>query len=191
MPWYLPLARGIAAAVLAAVVTFSPDHSAPLGFIALGVYGVVAGAVQVWSGAVASGGQRALLMAQGILLVFVGALALVVTNGGLPFLVFLLSGVAVVSGALELVAGLRSSAPVRRDRIFIGALTMLLAIVVLLVPPGLSVPTAGVDGSTGVLTASTIVVGVFGAYLAITGVFLGIAAFSLKWSAGAPATAEQ
>jgi hypothetical protein len=44
-----------------------------------------------------------------------------------------------------------------------------------------------VDGPTGVLTASTIVVGLLGAYLAVLGVYLVIAGLSLKWAA-APST---
>ncbi len=115
-------------------------------------------------------------------------LALMFFSGGLPFLVLLLSGTAAITGALELVTGLRTAGPQRRDRLFLGALTLVLAVVVLVIPPGFSVPTAGVDGSTGVLTASTIVVGVLGAYLAIIGIYLGIAAFTLKWAA-APRTA--
>lgn len=189
MPWYLPLVRAAGAVALAILVTFSPDHSAPLGYLALGAYGLVAGVVQGWAGLRSAATDRVLLVAQGIVLVLGAVLAFVFVNGGLPFFVLLLSGVAVVSGGLELVAGLRSTGLVRRDRIFIGALSLVLAAVVLIVPPGLSLPTAGVDGSTGVLTASTIVVGVFGAYLAIVGVYLAIAAFSLKWASASPASA--
>jgi uncharacterized membrane protein HdeD (DUF308 family) len=173
---------------LAIVVTFSPDHSAPLGYVALGAYAVVAGAMQGWAGLRASGTERMLLVAQGIVLLVTAALAFAFVSGGLPFLVLLLSGSAVVTGALELFAGVRSERPVRRDRIFVGALTLALAAAVLVVPPGLSLPTSGVDGSTGVLTASTIIVGALGAYLAVVGVYLAIAAFSLKWAA-APAAA--
>lgn len=190
MPWYLPLIRAAAAVALAIVVTFSPDHSAPLGYIALGAYGLVAGLIQGWAGLRSTGTERLLLIAQGVVLLLAAVLSFVFVTGGLPFFVFLLSGAAVVSGALELVAGLRGSGPVRRDRLFIGALTLVLAAVVLIVPPGLSLPTAGVDGSTGVLTASTIVVGVLGAYLAIVGVYLAIAAFSLKWAGASTAPAS-
>jgi uncharacterized membrane protein HdeD (DUF308 family) len=187
VPWFLPLLRAAAAVAFAVVVTFSPDHSAPLGYLALGGYGIIAGATLLWGGFTVTGGQRVMLVAQGAVLAVAGALALLFMNGGLPFLVLLLSGAAVITGALELVSGLRTTGPLRRDRIFVGILTIVLAIAVLVVPPGLSVPTSGIDGDTGVLTASTIIVGVLGAYLAIIGVYLAIAAFSLKWASASTA----
>ena len=186
MSWYLPLLRALPALVLAAVITFSPDHSSPLGLIALGAYGVVGGAAVAWSGVRSSGVERAILLAQGGILVVVGIIALASTGGGVPYLIFLLSSVAAITGFLELYLGLRGG-PQRRDRLFAGVLTALLAIAVLIVPPGLQQPTAGVDGATGVLTASTMVVGLLGAYLAVLGVYLVIAGLSLKW-AGAAST---
>jgi hypothetical protein len=133
------------------------------------------------------GVERAILLAQGGILVVVGIVALVSTGGGLPYLIFLLSAVAAISGFLELYLGLRGG-PLRRDRLFVGAVTALLALGVLIVPPGFEQATAGVDGPTGVLTASTIVVGALGAYLAVIGVYLVIAGLSMKWAA-APSNA--
>jgi uncharacterized membrane protein HdeD (DUF308 family) len=179
--WYLPLLRAVPALVLAVVITFSPDHSSALGLIALGGYGVVGGVVVAWGGAWSRGVERAILVAQGGILGIVGIAALFSTGGGLPYLIFLLSSAAALTGILELYLGLRGG-PLRRDRLFAGVLTALLAIVVLLVPPGLERPIAGVEGSTGVLTASTIVVGLFGAYLAVLGVYLVIAGLSMKWA---------
>lgn len=190
MPWFLPLVRALAAVAFALVVTFSPDHSAPVGSLALGGYGLVAGTTLVWGGLVQTGGQRGLLIAQGAVLAVAGLLAVLFMNAGLAFLVLLLSGAAVITGAVELVSGLRTSGPLRRDSIFVGALTVALAIAVLVVPQGLSVPTSGIDGDTGVLTGSTIIVGLFGAYLAIVGVYLAIAAFSLKWASASTAKAS-
>ena len=185
--WYLPLLRALPALALAAIITFTPDHSSPLGLIALGVYGLVAGAVIAWGGVRSQGVERAILLAQGGILALVGVIALVSTGGGLPFLIFLLSSAAAITGFLELYLGLRGG-PLRRDRLFVGGVTALLAIGVLIVPPGLEQPTTGVDGPTGVLTASTIVVGLLGAYLAVIGVYLVIAGLSMKWAA-APSTA--
>ena len=189
MSWYLPLLRAVPALILAVVVTFTPDHSSPLGLIALGGYGLVAGAVIVWGGVRSKGIERAILVAQGGILAGVGIIALVSTGGGLPYLIFLLSSVAAITGFLELYLGLRGG-PLRRDRLFVGGVTALLAIGVLIVPPGLEQATTGVDGPTGVLTASTIVVGALGAYLAVIGVYLVIAGLSMKWAAApSPAAA--
>ena len=62
MTWYLPLLRAVPALVLAAVITFSPDHSSPLGLIGLGAYGVVGGAVIAWGGVRSTGTERAILL---------------------------------------------------------------------------------------------------------------------------------
>jgi hypothetical protein len=132
--------------------------------------------------------ERAILVAQGGILAVVGIIALVSTGGGLPYLIFLLSSVAAISGFLELYLGLRGG-PLRRDRLFAGGLTALLALGVLIVPPGLEQTTTGVDGPTGVLTASTIVVGLLGAYLAVLGVYLVIAGLSMKWAAAPSSSA--
>ena len=184
--WYFPLLRAIPALALAVVITFTPDHSSPLGLIALGAYGLAAGAVVAWGGVRSQGVERAILVAQGGILAVGGVIALVFSGGGLPFLIFLLSSVAAITGFLELYLGLRGG-PLRRDRLFVGGVTALLALGVLIVPPGLEQTTTGVDGPTGVLTASTIVVGALGAYLAVIGVYLVIAGLSLKWAA-APST---
>ena len=116
MSWYLPLFRALPALALAAVITFTPDHSSPLGLIALGAYGLVAGAVIAWGGVRSQGVERAILLAQGGILAVVGVIALVSTGGGLPFLVFLLSSAAAITGFLELYLGLRGG-PLRRDRL--------------------------------------------------------------------------
>ncbi len=187
MTWYLPLLRALPAIVLAVVITFTPDHSSPLGLIALGAYGVVAGVLVAWGGVRSRGVERGVLVAQGGILAAVGVVSLAFTGGGLPFLIFLLSSVAAITGLLELYLGLRGG-PLRRDRLFVGAITVLLAVAVLIVPPGLEQTTAGVDGASGVLTASTMVVGLLGAYLAVIGVYLVIGGLSMKWAA-APSTA--
>lgn len=176
--------------VLAIVVTFSADHSAPLGMLTFGVFGVIAGGViTVFALRSQPGAVRMLQLIQGILTVAVGGATLSVMSAGLPFLVVAVSGWAVITGFLEFYVGLRGrrTSPMARDHIFVGALTVLLAVALLIVPPGFSQPYT-VDETTYHLTASIIVVGLLGAYWAIMGVFLLIAAFSEKW-ADAPAAA--
>jgi len=50
--WYAPLARAIPALVLAAVVTFSADHSPALGLISFRIFAAATGAVitRSWPG---------------------------------------------------------------------------------------------------------------------------------------------
>lgn len=192
-PWYVPLARAIPALALAVVITFSADHSSPLGLVAFGIYAVVTGAVLTASALRlgSKGVVRTVTFAQGILSVLAGIVSLALPAAGLPFFVFLLTAFAAVTGFLELYLGLRSRgrSSSSRDWVFVGALTALLAVVVLLVPPGFSQSFTGPDDVPRVLTASVIVVGALGAYFAILGVFLVIAGLSLRW-APTPAVAE-
>lgn len=189
--WIAPLLRAVPAIVLAVVVTFSADHSAPLGLVTFGVFGAAAGAVlTVFALRSAAGPVRTLQFLQGVLTLVAGVGALAVAGGGLPYLVFLVSGWAVLTGFIELYIGIRTrrSSSIARDSIFAGALTVLLAVVLLVIPPDFSQPYTGPDEVERELTASIIVVGLLGAYWAILGVFLVIAGLSQKW-ADAPATA--
>ena len=191
-PWYVPLARAVPALALAAVITFSSDHSAPLGLVTFGIYAVVVGAVLTASALRlgSKGVVRSVTFAQGILSVLAGIVSLAIPSAGLPFFVFLLTTFAAITGFLELYLGLRSrgKSASSRDWVFVGALTALLAIAVLLVPPGYTQNFA-FDTVEGVLTASVIVVGALGAYWAILGVYLVIAGLSLRW-ATTPAPVE-
>jgi len=183
--WLVPVARAVPAIALAGVVTFTPDHSAPVGFVTFGLFGVIAGLV-VLVGALrgAPGVERALGIAQAVITVVAGVVALLLVQGGLPFLIFLVTAFAASTGAIELYLGVRARGrgSGSRDRVFAGGLTVLLAIGVLLVPPGLAQPLGGIEAVSGVLTASVVVVGSLGAYWAILGVYLAIAGLSLKWA---------
>lgn len=186
--WVAVLVRAAIALVAAVVVTFSLDHSAPFGFVAFGGFAVASGlamAIGGWRGLSAGRGP---VLGNGILTVVAGGVALANPGGGLPFLIFLLTTWAAVTGFLELYLGLRNRgrSPLSRDWVFAGVLGALLAVAVLLVPPDFAQPFSGGEAEGGVLTASVIVVGIFGAYAAILGVYLAIAGFSLKWSTATP-----
>jgi len=184
--WYLPLARAIPAVALAIVVTFSADHSARLGLITLASFTLIAGSVIVTAGLLSPqrGTARTLAITQGVVTLATSIAAFVATGGGQAYFVFLLTGFAAITGFIELYLGLRSRGrdASSRDWVFVGSLTALLALVVLLVPPGFSQPYTGPDGIDRELSASIVVVGILGAYWAILGVYLVIAALSLKWS---------
>lgn len=184
--------RALPAAVVALVITFSADHSAYLGLIALGGFAVFSGVIIV-AGAVRGAYPRASFSIQGVLLVLGGAVALVFNDAGLPFLLVLTSVLLGVTGLIELVTGLRARGQLAgaRDWIFIGGFSIALAGAVLLVPadlvdvitiPGKEVPP---------LTASIVVVGLLGAYAAIVAVYLVIAGLSLKWAPQASATVTE
>jgi uncharacterized membrane protein HdeD (DUF308 family) len=188
--WYPPLGRAIPALALAVVITFSADHSARLGLTTFGAFAVVSGlatAALLWRSRSTTAGRVQLV--QSGLSVVAGVAALALTGGGLPYLVFLLTFWAAVTGVLEFWLGLRRRRVDRaaRDWMFAGGLTAVFAVAVLLVPPELSQPVTGAGGFESTLTASIVVVGLLGAYAAILGVFLVIGALSLKWAPAPPA----
>jgi len=201
MPWFLGLGRAIPAVVLAIVITFSADHSARLGLVAFGAYAVASGLATAIVAAtrVAPGTVRLVVLCQAAVALVTGGAALSVPGAGYAYFVLVLSAYAAVCGFLELYLGGRSwrrssirpsvpsSAPssVARDWMFVGALSVALAIIAFVIPANFNQPFS-VEGVSGAVTASVALVGVFGAYLAIVGIFLAIASFSLKWSATQP-----
>ncbi|MET4159065.1 DUF308 domain-containing protein [Agromyces sp. PvR057] len=174
--WVAPVVRGLLALVPAAVITFSQDHSATLGLATFGVWAVVSGLVvgALSLRLIEDRGIRSLFAINAVVTVVAGLLALTVP-GGLPFLLFLVSVWAAVTGFVELYAGLRGRGrtPAARDWIVVGAFTAILAIVFLLLPP---------DTVTAV--------GLIGVYLVILGVYELIGGFSLKWAESADARAS-
>lgn len=182
MPWYAPIARAVPALAVAVWITLSADHSPTLGLLTLGVFALAAGLIVGVTGMALRGIPRGITVVQGALTLVTGVIALAFQHGGLPFFLFLLTVFAAVTGFLELYLGLRSRGRDRysRDWVFAGALTALLALVVLIVPPDFNQPLGGLEQIPGELTASVIVVGLFGAYLALLGVYLAIAGFSLR-----------
>jgi uncharacterized membrane protein HdeD (DUF308 family) len=183
-PWVL--VRALVAAVIAVIITFSADHSTALGFVSFGALAAASGAVLVLASALALGDGvvRWCLLAQGAIGIVLGAVALVFPSAGLGFLLLLIGAWAVLTGFLELYSGLRSRGRLdsSKDWLFVGGLTVVFAIVVLLVPADYNQPFAGPDGVDRALTASIILVGLLGAYSAVLGVFLVIAGLSLKWA---------
>lgn len=173
--------RAVPAIALALAVTFSADHSAALGLLTFGIFALVTGLGVATVALLASQGvARTVAVIQGGVGVLAGIAALTVIGGGLAYLVLLVSAWAVLTGTLEIYRGLRSRATepmAARDAMFVGAATVILAIAIQLVPPTLA-QSFVVDGDEHVLTASIVVVGLLGAYWAIIGVYLAIAAAS-------------
>jgi uncharacterized membrane protein HdeD (DUF308 family) len=188
-PWVL--VRAVTAAVVAAVITFSADHSTALGYATFGALAVSSGIVLAISSVrgLDRGIVRRCFLAQGAVGIILGALALVFPSAGLPFLLLLVGAFAALSGFLELYSGLRSRGRLdpAKDWLFVGGLTVVFAVVVFLIPANYSQPFVGPDGVNRALTASIVLVGLLGAYSAILSVFLVIAGLSLKWAGRAVA----
>ena len=167
--WTVPLGRALLALIPAVVITFNANHSAEFGLIVFGSFALLSGvllAVLSWR-TLSDTREGTLFMVQGAVGVVVGALALVFHGGGLGFFLYLVSVWGAVTGFLELYSGVsvRGRSASARDRMLVGAATALLALAFLLLPPNVVVS-----------------VGLFGAYLVMLGVFLVIAALSLKWA---------
>ena len=202
--WVAMLARAATAIGVAIIITFTADHAASFGFRMFGAFAILTGIVLLLSG-LRSTDARPYLVAQGVLGIIAGLVGVLAPNAGLPFLLFLVSVWAALTGFLELYLGLRarrraaasrindSTSTLAKDRLFIGGLTALLAVAVLLVPSDYNLPYMGADKVERFLTASVIVVGALGAYCAIVGVYLVIGAMSLRWAdkADAPAPAPE
>ncbi|HEX3679161.1 MAG TPA: hypothetical protein VHU90_05535 [Galbitalea sp.] len=189
--WYAPLARAVPAAALACVITFAGGFYTPeYGLASFGGYAIVIGVL----GVVLSftrfpgGVLRTVFLIQAIVSVAAGAVALIGVHGGLPVLLVVVALWGIIAGFLELYAGVRSRGKraVARDWIFVGALTVLFAVVCLVIPPGyVQHYNAPGDGGSRILNASVMVVGAMGIYGAVVAVYLAIAGFSLRFGATA------
>jgi uncharacterized membrane protein HdeD (DUF308 family) len=192
----VPALRAVVALAVGFAITFTPAHSAVFGLVAFGLFAVVEGAV-VAAGAFGDRAERrsrGLFAVQGAVTVVAGVAALVLPDGGVRYLVWVVSAWAIVTGALELVSGIRARGRVgmARDWIIVGGLTLILAIGVLIVPPDYTQTLGGIERVTGHLTASVVLVGMFGAWAIVAGVLLGIAAVSARTLAsGADAIARE
>jgi uncharacterized membrane protein HdeD (DUF308 family) len=175
--------------VTAVVVTFSRDHSPFVGLVSFGAGAVVGGLVLAIGALLRldDRSSRTLQVVQGVTTAVAGLIALLASSAGLAFFVALVTGWALVAGALELVAGLRrrGRSPLARDWISVAVLTLALAVVFLAVPLDYAQPLGGVEQIEGELTSSTVLVGLLGAWAAVVGVFLVIAGLSLRWQTDA------
>ncbi|AYF97801.1 DUF308 domain-containing protein [Protaetiibacter intestinalis] len=183
--WVAPLARALPALALGLLISFSQDHSAPLGLVSFGVFAVVTAAVLLAAALRADRAVRGLVLLQGIVTGLAGIAALVLPGGGIGYLVLVVSAWAIVAGALETVNGIRfrRARPAARDWLLTGALTVLLGLAFLLVPQDLRQVYEFEDkGQTisGVITADIVLVGILGAWAVIVGVQLAIATVTLR-----------
>jgi uncharacterized membrane protein HdeD (DUF308 family) len=184
--WIVPALRAAAALLVGFAITFTPAHSAEFGLIAFGLFGIVAGAVLLAGslGDRTDRRSRGLFLVQGVVTVLAGIAGLVLPQGGVHYFVFVVSAWAIVTGPIELVNGLRSRRrlPAARDWMILGGLTLLLAVAFLAVPPDYHQRLGGIEQIKGELTASVVLVGLFGAWAIVAGVLLGISAVPARGS---------
>lgn len=208
---HVQLGRAVLAAIAALTITFTADHSAGMGLGTFSGFAITTALVLAFAAwAAYPAGRR---WPAGSLAVFT---AIAGMASGVPLwrttelFFWVLIPWAVLTGAIELIAGLRERSRLRReglsgtaasearDAITVGILTLVLAVALLIVPAGYRLDYFIEDAHQWfTLTGIAIGVGIFGAYAAVIAVYLGIAAFSPRRDqnqaapdASAPASAD-
>ncbi len=177
---HVQLVRAALMAVVALMITFSPDHSAAIGLAAFAGFAISSALVLILAAwLVYPAGRRWPSFVLGLISLAAGMAAGVPAwrTAGLFFVVLI--AWAVGTGITELVAGLRHRGEDgAKDQVITGSLSLLLALVLLIVPQTLN-QTYTIDGAgTFSLTGIIVAVGIFGGYAAIVAVQLAIAGLS-------------
>jgi hypothetical protein len=210
---HLQLARAAFAAIAALMITFSSDHSAPVGSAIFSGFAIATGMVlllAVWL--VYPAGRRWPAATLGGIAIIAGmASGLYPLRTVTGFFVIVIAW-AVLSGVIELISGWRALAgrsvrreivpgvadarpPVQigprsesRDAVVVGVLTIVLGVALLFVQPAYALNYRIEEAhATFTLTGVIIGVGLFGGYAAIVAVYLAIAGFSPRPVEPAPA----
>lgn len=174
---HVQLARAALAAVAAIMITFSPDHSAAVGLSVFSGFVLSTALVHVIAAVIVHpAGRRWPAVVMSILSFLIGMVASVpsLRSDGVFFGTVI--AWAALTGLVELLAGIRRRGDEdARDAIITGALGLLLAVIVLLVPVGFTQEYSPEPGATFTVTGIILAVGFFGGYAAIVAVFQGIA----------------
>lgn len=187
---HLQMARAFFAAIAAVMITFSIDHSAAVGTSVFSGFGVATALVLLLSAwLVFPAGERWQAVLLGILTLIpamIATLPALRTTDGFFWVVLVW---ALVTGVAELIIGLvgrRRGTEGSREAVFVGILTTILGIALVVIPRTYSLDYFVDEAERSfTLTGTTIGVGVFGGYAAIVAVYLGIAAFSPRPAAAA------
>ncbi|WP_285114806.1 DUF308 domain-containing protein [Leifsonia sp. fls2-241-R2A-40a] len=172
--WVVPAIRAIVALAAGAIITFTRDaHTATFGLIVFGAFAIVDGLATGILSALLAGRRvtRTLFAVQGAIGVIAGVLALVLSGSGLGLFLYLVTVWAALTGFLELYNGIRerSRDAAARDWLITGAMTAVLALVLLFAPAD-----------------AILAIGLFGAWAVIVGVFQAIGAATLRSAAHTP-----
>lgn len=182
---HVQLARAIIAALAAAMITFSGDHSAAYGLAVFSGFAIVLGivmAVAAWL--TYTTGRRWPAIAIAAISLLAGMVTGFPSIRSTPLFFVVVIGWALATGLIEAIAGWRErAAPAHRaearDALTAGIVGVLLGLGLLLVPMGYRLDYYIADAQRSfTLTGTSIAVGLFGIYAAIIAVYLGIAAFS-------------
>lgn len=181
---HVQLLRALFAAVAAAMITFSSDHSAPVGLSVFSGFVLVTALVQILAAwLVLPKGSRWSYVALGAVGTVAGMASGVPAWRSDDLFFAVVSVWAIVSGGIELLAGIRArrtADPLARDAITVGAFGILLGVALLLIPAGFIQEYTIDEAGTFLLSGIILGVGMLGGYAAIVAVFLGIAGLTPK-----------
>ncbi|KRA25221.1 acyl-CoA synthetase [Microbacterium sp. Root61] len=192
-PRHLQLARAAFAAIAAAMITFSPDHSSQVGLAVFSGFAIATGLsflLSVWL--VFPAGERWPSVLMGILAMLAGMIAGLVGLRSITLFFSVVVTWALLSGLIETIVGWRARRALRtvaapdeaertaaRDALTVGIITIVLGLALLVVPTQYALQYYIEEaGRSFILTGITIGVGIFGGYAAIVAVYLAIAGFS-------------
>lgn len=163
------LTRSASLLITGLFIAFTQNHTAQFGLVAFGILSLVTSVSLgvLARGSVMTAQGRGLHMWQALVSLVVGALALGLSQAGTLFLLWAIVLWAVLVGVAEIFAGWRLPPGVgsRTDWMVQGGMTIVLALIVL---------TQQAD--------SVAVVGFFGAWAIVLGVYLAIAGLSARWA---------
>jgi|GEM_PF-524739 len=170
--WVVPAVRAVVALAAGAVITFTRDAHTPMfGLIVFGAFAVLDGLATGVLGGMLAGRRvtRTLFAVQGGIGALAGVLALALSASGLGLFLYLVTVWAALTGILELYNGLRerSRDAAARDWLITGAITAVLALVLLFAPAD-----------------AVLAIGLFGAWAVVVGVFQAIGAATLRSAHG-------
>ncbi|MGO1769418.1 MAG: DUF308 domain-containing protein [Microbacterium sp.] len=187
---HVQLVRALIAAAAAAMITFSPDHSHTVGLTVFSGFAMASALALILAAVfVDDRTRRASLIALGVIDALAAVAASLQPLRSTLLLFVLIIAWALLSGAVELAAGIADRRAGRerslvRDEIFVGALGVLLAVAVAVVPPQYSLDYFIEEaGRSFTLSGEIIIVGLIGGYAAILAVYLGIAGLSPRTAA--------
>jgi uncharacterized membrane protein HdeD (DUF308 family) len=170
MPYFvLELTRALTLLILGLVIAFTPGHTATFGLFVFGAFvvltAVTLGSV-VW-GVPQPSQAKGLHLWQALVSLVVGAMTLALNQAGIVLLLWAIVLWALLTGVAEAFAGWRmpKGHGLRKDWLAQGAMTIILAVVVVLQPAD-----------------SVAVIGFLGAWAIIQGVYASIAGLSRRWS---------
>jgi len=189
--WLVPIITAVPAIIAALVITFSSDHSPVFGFWIFSIYALVAGvaglAVLRWVGA---GLGRVGTVTKSVVQLIAGVAALVTVllqvdalelQPATALLALTIGVTFLITGIIDAGVGakLKDTDRYARDWMTTGLVAVVAAVAIVAVPSDYAIEFTPEPGVTGYLTASIIVIGIFGAALAINGVLAVLGGVSL------------